>query len=96
MPRYDLLPDTVLLWTLLGFAAVTAGLWMRLRVVRQAGFALLALALVKVFAVDVWDFNAFMRVVSFMVLGCALILLGLFYNKFTDVLKRLIEEDKKV
>ena len=84
------------LWTLLGFASVTAGLWMRLRVVRQAGFALLALALVKVFAVDVWDFNAFMRVVSFMVLGCALILLGLFYNKFTDVLKRLIEEDKKV
>lgn len=81
------------LWTLLGFAAVSAGLWQRLRVMRQIGFVLLAMALIKIFAVDVWDFTAFMRVVSFIVLGVALILLGLFYNKFAPVLKRLLEEE---
>ncbi len=82
------------LWTLLGFIAVSAGLWQRLTVVRHIGFALMALAVIKVFAVDVWDFNAFMRVVSFIVLGVALILLGLFYNKFASVLKRLMDEEK--
>lgn len=81
------------LWTLLGFAAVCAGLWQRLRVMRQVGFLLLGMALIKIFAVDIWDFTAFTRVVSFIVLGAALILLGLFYNKFATVLKRLLEEE---
>jgi hypothetical protein len=84
------------LWTLIGFIAVSAGLWQRLKVVRQMGFVLLALALIKVFAVDVWDFNAFMRVVSFIVLGMALILLGLFYNKFALVLKRILEDEDSI
>lgn len=80
------------LWTVLGFVFVSAGLGMRIRIFRLGGFCLLALAVIKVFAVDVWDFNAFMRVVSFIVLGAALILLGLFYNRFAPMLKRLLEE----
>ncbi len=87
---------TAVLWTLLGFIAVSAGLWQRLKTVRQIGFALLTLALIKVFAVDVWDFNAFMRVVSFIVLGVALIMLGLFYNKFALVLKRILEDEERL
>ncbi len=81
------------LWTLLGFAKVSAGLWLRMRVMRLIGFALLTLAIIKIFAIDVWDFSAFMRVISFMVLGGVLILLGLFYNKFSVVLKNLMNED---
>lgn len=81
------------LWTLLGFAVVCGGLVSRIAALRQAGLALLGIALVKVFAVDVWDFNAFMRVVAFLVLGAALVLLGLFYNRFAIVLKKLIEEE---
>lgn len=81
------------LWTVLGFAVVCGGLVSRIAALRQAGLALLGIALVKVFAVDVWDFNAFMRVVAFLVLGAALVLLGLFYNRFAMVLKKLIEEE---
>ena len=51
-------------------------------------FALLGLALLKLFAVDVWDFDAFTRVASFLALGLALVLLGFFYNKFAEVLKK--------
>ena len=80
-------------WTLLGFAYVSAGLWLRLAVLRQSGFALLALALVKLFAVDVWDFAAFTRVVAFLALGVALVVLGFFYNRFAGVLRRLWEAD---
>ncbi len=91
--RYDWHAAAVL-WSVLGFAAVSAGLWQRMVIFRQAGFALLAMAIVKVFAVDVWDFTAFMRVVSFIVLGAALTLLGLFYNRFVPAMKRLLDEDE--
>jgi len=84
---------TAVLWTVLGFSLVSVGLWRRLRTYRLAGFALLALAILKVFALDVWDFNAFMRVISFIVLGMALILLGLFYNRFASVLKQLLDDE---
>ncbi|WAC21149.1 DUF2339 domain-containing protein [Luteolibacter sp. SL250] len=80
------------LWTVLGFGMVSAGLAIRLVALRQAGFCLLAMAILKVFVRDVWDFNAFTRVVAFIALGVALILLGLFYNRFAPVLKRLLEE----
>jgi len=84
-----------LLWTLLGFGVVTAGLLMDQLALRQSGFCLLAMALLKVFVKDVWDFNAFTRVIAFILLGVALILLGLFYNRFAPMLKRLLEEEVK-
>jgi hypothetical protein len=91
--RFDWKPAAVL-WTMLGFIFVSAGLWQRLHVARVMGFLLLALSLGKLFVSDVWDFTAFMRVVSFIVLGAALILLGLFYNKFAPAIKALLDSEK--
>jgi len=82
------------LWTLLGFGLVSFGLVFNRITSRKTGFILLALALLKLFTVDVWDFTTFMRVVSFIALGLALVLLGLFYHRFAPALKRLIDEEK--
>ena len=82
-----------ILWTVLGFGFVSAGLWRKLAALRHAGFALLAISLVKLFAVDVWDFGAFTRVAAFLALGVALVVLGFFYNRFAEVLKKLLEGD---
>lgn len=89
--RFGWKPAAVL-WTILGFAFVSAGLWQRLHALRICGFILLLVSFGKLFAADVWDFNTFMRVLSFIVLGAALILLGLFYNKFSGVIKSLLED----
>ncbi|MFU8893238.1 MAG: DUF2339 domain-containing protein [Luteolibacter sp.] len=78
----------VALWSAIGLLTVSAGLWQRLRGLRVAGLLLLLLALGKLFALDVWDYDAFTRVVSFIALGIALILLGLFYNHFASTLKK--------
>jgi len=91
--RFDWKPAAVL-WTLLGFVYVSTGLWGRLHIVRVSGFILLILSLGKLFVSDVWDFTAFMRVASFIVLGAALILLGLFYNKFAHAIKALLDDEK--
>ena len=82
------------LWTILGFGMVSFGLMVSRVTSRQAGFQLLLLALLKLFFVDVWDFTTFMRVVSFIALGLALVVLGLFYHRFAPALKRLIEVDE--
>lgn len=80
------------LWTICGFGLVTLGLVLSRITSRQVGFLLLGLALLKLFAVDVWDFTTFMRVVSFLALGLALVLLGLFYHRFAPAMKRLLED----
>jgi uncharacterized membrane protein len=81
-------------WTVLGFTMVSAGLWRRIATVRHVGFALLGIAVIKLFAVDVWDFATFFRVTAFLSLGVALVVLGFFYNRFADVLKKLLEGDR--
>jgi uncharacterized membrane protein len=81
-------------WTVLGFTMVSAGLWQKLATVRHVGFALLGIAVIKLFAVDVWDFATFFRVTAFLSLGVALVVLGFFYNRFADVLKKLLEGEK--
>jgi uncharacterized membrane protein len=80
-------------WTVLGFGMVSFGLLLNRVTSRQAGFLLLSLALLKLFFADVWDFTTFMRVISFIALGLALVVLGLFYHRFAPALKRLIEVD---
>lgn len=82
------------LWTILGFGLVSTGLWQKLAALRHAGFALLALAVIKLFVSDVWDFATFYRVGAFLALGVALVVLGFFYNRFADVLKKLFEADE--
>jgi hypothetical protein len=91
--HFDWKPVAIL-WTALGFALVSAGLWRKLSALRHAGFALLAVALVKLFAVDVWDFGTFIRIAAFLALGVALVVLGFFYNRFADALKKLFEGDE--
>jgi hypothetical protein len=92
--HFDWKPVAIL-WTVLGFSLVSAGLWRKLAALRHAGFALLAISLVKLFAVDVWDFGAFTRVAAFLALGIALVVLGFFYNRFAEVLKKILEGDGK-
>jgi uncharacterized membrane protein len=89
--RYDWKAVAVL-WTICGFGLVTLGLVLSRITSRQVGFLLLGLALLKLFAVDVWDFTTFMRVVSFLALGLALVLLGLFYHRFAPAMKRMLED----
>lgn len=90
--HFDWKPVAVL-WTGLGFLLVCTGLWQKTAALRHAGFILLAMSLAKLFTMDVWDFNTFTRVAAFLALGVALVVLGFFYNRFADVLKKLFEAD---
>jgi uncharacterized membrane protein len=61
------------LWAALGFAGLVAGLVRDARAVRLAGLALLGLAVVKVFVVDLAALASIWRVASFFVIGLVLL-----------------------
>jgi len=82
----DAMPVTVA-WSLLALALFAAGLGLRERAYRLAGMTVLALAIGRVFLFDVWRFETLGRIVSFLVLGGVLLLLGYLYNRFGEKLR---------
>ena len=74
-------------WSLLALALFFAGLALRERAYRLAGLTVLALAIGRVFLFDVWHFETLGRIVSFLVLGSVLLLLGYLYNRFGEKLR---------
>ncbi|MCU0796097.1 MAG: DUF2339 domain-containing protein [Akkermansiaceae bacterium] len=84
--------SVTLLWTALGSAWVIYGILRSYREVRLAGLLLLLAATAKLFVHDVWLFGSFIRISAFLALGLALTALGFFYNRFTSILRRLVED----
>ena len=82
------LPSHTVAWSLLAFAFFAAGLALRDRHYRLSGLALLGLAVARVFFVDVWAITALWRIVSFIVLGVVLLVVGYAYNRFEEKLRR--------
>jgi hypothetical protein len=75
-------------WALLALVVFVAGLALRERVYRMGGFALLALAIGRIFVVDIWQLETIYRILSFLVLGAVLLLLGYLYNRFADTIRQ--------
>ena len=77
-------------WSVLALAMFSAGLLMRERIYRYGGLVVIALAVGRIFAVDVWQLETIYRIVSFMVLGTALLLLGFVYNRYADRIRAFL------
>ena len=58
------------------------------RIYRIGGFLILALAVGRIFLVDVWKLETIYRILSFMVLGIVLLALGFVYNRYADKIRR--------
>ena len=73
-----------------GFAVVVfaLGMFLRERFHRWLGLGVLAAAVGRVVLVDVWKQETIWRVVTFMALGGALLVIGFVYNKYQDTIRR--------
>ena len=73
-----------------GLAAVlfAAGFILRERMHRWLGLGIIACAIVRVFASDVWHLQTIYRILSFMALGVVLIALGFVYSKYQDKIRQ--------
>jgi uncharacterized membrane protein len=87
---HDKLMSLTIIWTLLALGFSAIGLILRDRHYRLGGLILLSLSVGRVFFVDVWAFDPVYRILSFIVLGVVLLLVGYFYNRFEEKLRRWI------
>ncbi|MEI7808203.1 MAG: DUF2339 domain-containing protein [Verrucomicrobiota bacterium] len=73
-----------------GFAVIAfaLGMFLRERFYRWLGLGVLAAAVGRVVLVDVWKQETIWRVVTFMALGMALLVVGFVYNKYQDAIRK--------
>ncbi len=73
-----------------GFAVVVfaLGLFLRERFHRWLGLGVLAAAVGRVVLVDVWKQETIYRVLTFMALGVALLVVGFVYNKYQETIRK--------
>ena len=74
-------------WSALALILFAAGMALRERVYRWLGLGVLAFALGRVVIFDVWKLETLYRILSFMALGIALLVLGFIYNKYQEKIK---------
>ena len=84
---HDPIPLTAA-WALLALALFFAGFLMRARIFRLGGLGILAIALCRIVLVDVWLLDLPLRILSFLVLGTVLLLLGYLYNRYADRIRQ--------
>jgi len=77
------------LWIVYAFVMLVVGVLRKEAVVRWQGLGLLCVAIVKVFFFDLSFLTRFYRIISFFVLGLALLAVSFFYQKCAKALKGL-------
>jgi uncharacterized membrane protein len=80
------------LWALYALAVVIIGIWRQWRWVRLGGLYVLVIAIVKVFAYDLFALGGGYRIAAFASLGIILITSGFLYQRYTNIIKKFILE----
>jgi len=74
-------------WAALALALFAGGVALRERMYRWTGLGILAMGIGRVVVFDVWKWQTIYRVLSFMALGIALLVLGFIYNKYQEKIR---------
>lgn len=74
-------------WSALALLLFLCGMAFRERVYRWTGLGILAVALGRVFAFDVWKLETLYRILSFFALGVVLLVLGFIYSKYQEKIR---------
>ena len=75
-----------LVWALVGAIVFALGLVLSSRPYRILSLGVLAVATCHILAVDVWKLETWGRIVSFASVGAILVVLGFFYNRYSEKL----------
>lgn len=82
------------LWVIYASFLIGIGIGKKLRLLRLLGMALVGIAVLKVFLLDLSSLGSLYRILSFVVLGIALLALSYFYNRFKTTLFGSEHEEK--
>ena len=77
-------------WGIEAVAVFLFALWIGQRSYRLSGLALLLLSVGKILAVDVWRLNPRDRYVTFIILGCSLLLVSFLYSRHREAVRQYL------
>jgi uncharacterized membrane protein len=77
-------------WLIYAIALLMIGVARKNKSLRLGGLALLALAIFKLFFVDLWSLGTLYRIISSMSLGVVLLSISFVYQKYRDSIKEII------
>jgi uncharacterized membrane protein len=75
-------------WAGFAVAVFVIGIGLRERFFRWFGLGVLAASVGRVVLVDVWNQPTLYRVLTFLALGMALLVVGFIYNKYQETIRR--------
>ncbi len=75
-------------WAVVAAVSLALGFALKERTYRWAGLVLLCLSIGRIMVVDVWQLQTIYRILSFLVLGVILVVIGFLYNRFADALRK--------
>jgi hypothetical protein len=77
-------------WGIEAVGVFLFALWIGQRSYRLSGLALLLLSVGKILAVDVWRLNPRDRYITFIILGCALLLVSFLYSRHREAVRQYL------
>ncbi len=77
-------------WLIYAIMLLVIGVLGKYKAVRVGGLALLLLAILKLFFVDLWSLGTLYRIISSISLGVVLLSISFVYQKYRDVIKEII------
>lgn len=77
-------------WSILALSVFCVGLFLRERVYRLAGLTILGCTLGRIVFIDLWQFGTLSRILSLMVSGAVLGVLGYIYNRYAESIKKYL------
>ncbi len=77
-------------WLVYSVGAIAFGMVRGSKRVRVGGIVLLSLAIWKLFFIDLWSLGTLYRIISSISLGLVLLLISFVYQKYRDVIKKII------
>ncbi|HVZ18116.1 MAG TPA: DUF2339 domain-containing protein, partial [Terriglobales bacterium] len=81
---------TTVSWGLEAVLVFFFALWVNERSYRLSGLALLLLCVGKIVIIDVWGLNPRDRYITFIIMGCALLLVSFLYTRHRDTIKQYL------
>ena len=76
-------------WTFLGLLVFAAGWFLRERIYRLLSLVVVASALARLLAIEVWGLEPIARIITFILIGVVLLSLGFIYTRYQDKLRRI-------
>lgn len=83
-----------IIWAVLSIGFIFAGLKKNIPELKQVGFTLLGITILKLYAYDVWQMDNVSRIIAFIILGIILLLSSFMFQKFKNMLKSLVERNE--